>query len=188
MGYNRRYLKLSDNPPMVSPWAACLAELSGTWRVAHTRSRFEKALAWDLLNRRIGYFLPLIEKMTIASGRRRKTFVPLFTSYVFFCGSDEDRYAAMTTNRICQTIEVADQAKLVAELSAIERALAGKAVLDPYQFAAVGRRCRITAGPFEGIEGVVVDRKKLAHVVLEVSMLGQGAAMEIDPALLEPLE
>lgn len=181
-------LKLSDNPPIVSPWAARLAELSGTWRVAHTRSRFEKALAWDLLNRRIGYFLPLIGKITISGGRRRKVLVPLFTSYVFFCGTDDDRYTAMTTNRVCQTIEVADQAKLIAELSAIEQALAGKAMLDPYQFAAVGRRCRITAGPFQGIEGVVVSRKKLAQVVLEVSMLGQGASMEIDPALLEPLD
>jgi len=43
-------------------------------------------------------------------------------------------------------------------------------------------------GAFSGIEGVVIQRGKVAKVVLQVSMLGQGAAMEIDASLLESAE
>jgi transcription antitermination factor NusG len=107
---------------------------------------------------------------------------------VFFCGTDEDRYRAMTTNRLCQTIDVPDQGRLIRELLSIERALAGKVTLDPYPFAAVGQRCRIKAGPFEGTEGVVIQRDRLWRLVLQVSILGQGASMEVDADLLEPLE
>jgi hypothetical protein len=107
---------------------------------------------------------------------------------VFFCGTDADRYAAMATNRLSRAIEVHDQERLIEELTGIERALAGKAELDPYPFAAVGRRCRVTAGPFRGLEGVVVHRNRVARLVLEIDILGQGAVMEIDAALLEAVD
>jgi hypothetical protein len=83
---------------------------------------------------------------------------------------------------------VADQAALVAELGFIEQALAGKAVLDPYPFAVEGRRCRVTSGPMMGLEGTVVGRAKMTRLVLSISALGQGASLEIDCDLLEPLE
>ncbi|MGB2821565.1 MAG: transcription termination/antitermination NusG family protein [Phycisphaerae bacterium] len=178
-------LKLDENPPIVLPGIETLADLTGRWWVGHTKSRFEKAFAWDLLQRGIGYFLPLIERVRMSGGRKRHVMAPLFPGYVFFCGSRENRYEAMTTNRLCQTLTVHDQETLVRELVLIEKALAGKAELDPYPFAAIGQRCRITAGPFRGLEGVVVQRNCLARLVLEVSMLGQGAALEIDAGLLE---
>ena len=68
------------------------------------------------------------------------------------------------------------------------KALAGKAQLDPYPSLAVWRRCRIKAGAFHGLEGIVVRRDKLTRIVLQVSILGQGAAMEIDGDLLEVLD
>jgi len=180
-------LKDCENPPILFPDAETLAEWAGNWWVGHTKSRFEKAFAWDLLHGGIKYFLPMIEQVKISRGRKHRVLAPLFPSYVFFCGSDEDRYTAMTTNRLCQTINVTDQETLVGELSCLEKALAGQAVLDPYPFAAIGRHCRITAGPFQGMEGLVVERRQIARLVLQVSILGQGASMEIDAALLEPV-
>jgi len=181
-------LRIDENPPALLPDTETLADLTGRWWVAHTKSRFEKAFAWDLLQRGIGYFLPLIERVRMSGGRKRRVMAPLFPSYVFFCGDDEDRYTAMTTHRLCQTLEVRDQEELVRELVAIETALAGKAELDPYPFAVVGQRCRITAGPFMGLEGIVIQRNCIARLVLQVSMLGQGAALEVDADLLEPAE
>ncbi|MGB2819593.1 MAG: transcription termination/antitermination NusG family protein [Phycisphaerae bacterium] len=177
-----------ENPPVALPGTETLVDLAGRWWVGHTKSRFEKAFAWDLIHRGIGYFLPMVERVRISGGKKRRVMAPLFASYVFFCGSDEDRYEAMTTNRLCQTLDVLDQETLVHELVSIEKALAGKADLDPYPFAAVGQRCRIAAGPFMGLEGVVVQRNGMARLVLEVSMLGQGAALEIDASLLETVD
>jgi len=181
-------LKLSENPAILTPEVGSLNELVGTWWVAHTKARFEKAFARDMLSYGIGYFLPMREKITFSGGRKRRVMVPLFTSYVFFCGDEKDRYTALTTNRLCQTIEVVDQDGLKQELSRIEKALLSKAIIDNYPRLPVGGRCRIISGPMTGIEGVVVERKdSQARMVLEVTILGQGAVVEIDADLLEPM-
>jgi transcription antitermination factor NusG len=181
-------LKLTDNPPVLYPRAGSLAEWPGRWWVAHTKSRFEKAFAHELLARDIRFFLPMLPRVTISSGKKRRMLMPLFPSYVFFQGDHEQRYAALATDRLCQVIEVVDQASLVKDLTHLSRALAAHAPLDLHPHAAVGRRCRIIAGPFEGMEGVVIRRDRLARVVLEVRVLGQGAAMDIEADLLEPAE
>ena len=181
-------LKLSENPPILPPHAETPADLSGKWWVGHTKSRFEKVFAKELLGHGIGYFLPLIEKVRVSSGKKRRMMMPLFPGYVFFCGTDIDRHTAMTTNRLCQTIDVPDQEGLVDQLVTIGIGLSGKAQLDPYPFAAIGSRCRIMGGPFQGMEGIVIYRNSISRIVLEISILGQGAVMEIDTSLLEPVE
>ena len=180
-------LKTSQTPPMFATDSASLTEITGQWWIAHTRSRFEKTFAWDLRSRGIDYFLPLVQRVRVSGGRKRRVMAPLFPSYVFFCGGDNIRYEALSTNRLCQVIKVHQQEKFLTELLGIEKALVGRAELDPYPFAAVGRRCRIRAGVFRGIEGVVVHRKGITKLVLQISMLGQGAALEIEADLLEPV-
>ena len=181
-------LKLCENPPMTPPEVGSLTDLAGTWWVAHTKARFEKALAFDLLERGIGYFLPLSLRIKISGGRKRQVMLPVFSSYVFFCGDTDDRYAAISTGRLCQVIEVKDQAGMIRQLSAVERALRGSARLDPYPHPVIGQRCRVSSGPFEGLEGTVVSQSRLARLVLEVGILGQGASMEVDVDLLEPMD
>jgi hypothetical protein len=179
---------LKDNPSILTPSVQSLAALTGTWRVAYTKARFEKAFAWDLCSHGIGYFLPMREKVIFSGNRKRCVMMPLFTCYVFFCGSELDRITALTTNRLCQTIEVADQQALIAELVSIEKALLSKAVIDNYPGLPVGASCRIKSGPMMGIEGVVIDRYNTkARMVIEVTILGQGALIEIDSDLLEPV-
>jgi transcription antitermination factor NusG len=180
-------LKISENPAILTPDVESLTDLAGTWWAAYTKPRFEKALAWDLYSHGIGYFLPMREKIIFSGGRKRRVMTPLFTSYVFFCGTEQDRYIALTTNRVCQTIEVADQDGLIKELAGIEKALTTKAIIDNYPRLPLGNHCRVKSGPMMGIEGVVIARKDIkARMVLEVTILGQGAIVEIDADLLEP--
>ena len=181
-------LKLSDNPPPISPPAVAVGDLTGRWWIAHTKARTEKAFAWDLVAAGVGYYLPMTRRTTVSGGRKRHVLKPLFTSYVFVCGEEAARYKALTTGRLCAMLAVPDQPRLVDELSAVQRALAGSPELDLYPFAAVGRRCRVTAGPMMGTVGVVVQRTNRATLVLEVSILRQGAAMEVDLSLIEPVD
>jgi transcription antitermination factor NusG len=181
-------LKISANPPMLSPGFGSLSDMPGTWWVAHTKARCEKAFALDLLDREIGFFIPMLERVRLISGKKRRVLLPLFPSYVFFCGDREQRQRALLTDRLCATIEVRDQGQLVKELSSIERLLSAKAAVEPYPQLATGRRCRITDGPFAGMEGTVIQYTRPARFVLEVGLLGQGASIEIDADLLEPIE
>ncbi|MGB2865982.1 MAG: transcription termination/antitermination NusG family protein [Sedimentisphaerales bacterium] len=179
-------LKLYENPAILTPQVESLIELRGTWWLAYTRPRFEKAFAWDMFGHGIGYFLPMREKIIFSGERKRRIMSPLFTSYVFFCGTESDRYTALTTNRLCHTMEVVDQERLIKELARIEKALFNKLAIDSYPQLPVGSRCRVISGPMLGSEGVIIERVDAkARMILEVTVLGQGVLVEIDADLLE---
>jgi hypothetical protein len=181
-------LKLSENPPVLYPDGASVQTLPDRWWVAHTKARFEKQFAWDLARREIPYFLPMIQRTSFSGGRRRRGLMPLFPSYVFFCGDDSARLAALVTDRLCQVIEVADQETLKRELTSLHRAIVSGMTIDPYPFAVVGSRCRVSGGPLRGVEGTIVRRDGIERLLLEVHMLGRGALVEISPDLLERVD
>ena len=180
-------LALQENPPIMPEGATSPDQLVGDWWVAHTKSRFEKAFAWDLIEQKIGYFLPMSPRTSFSGGRKRKGMVPLFPSYVFFCGDAEASVQAMQTNRLCNVLRVPNQEVLLSELRQIHRLLTQGEVLEVYSMPAIGTRCRVKAGPLEGVVGVVVARARLARLVLQVSMLGQGTCLDIEADLLEPI-
>ena len=182
-------LKLKKKDPPMSPEGTpSVADLVGNWWVGHTKARTEKALAWDMISAGIGYFLPMVKRVTFTGGRKRHFMQPLFPGYIFFCGDERARYTAQSTRRLCQVIQVLDRAHLIDELSSVERAIKFGMALEFYPFAVVGKRCRVAKGPLQGIEGVVMRRDNATRFVLEVSVLGNGASLEIDADLLEPAD
>ena len=181
-------IRPTDNPPMQHPEGVAVGRFEGRWFVAHTKPRQEKALARDLLRSHGRYFLPMYEAMRRSRRRRWKAQLPLFAGYVFLCGSEEDRLGALKTNRIARVIEVEDQASLVEELSAIERLLLAGQSVDPCPSLAEGRSCRIRTGPLAGLEGRIERRKDRTRFVVNVTILGQGATVEIDADSVEPTD
>jgi len=181
-------LKEAHNPPISYPEGLAIAQFIGRWWVAHTRSRNEKALAHDLLARQISYFLPMSWNIRRHRHRAFKALLPVFSGYLFFCGTEADRLAVLKTNRVAGIIDVVDQPKLVAELSQIEQALRSGVPLLPHRYIKEGQWCRVTAGPLMGLEGIMIQAKNLARLVLQVDMLGQATYVEIDMRMIEPIE
>ena len=183
-------LRLSDNPPITFPDDLLTRARPAIRGGLGTRRRGARKHSHTIWSRdRSNFFLPMIPRVRISGGRKRHGLSPLFPSYVFFCADEAERAAALATDRLCQAIPVRNQGQLARELTSLDRLLKAGMRLELYPFATVGKRCRISAGPFEGMEGTVVQRKedRAARMVLEVSMLGQGAAMEIEADLLEPV-
>jgi len=180
-------LKVSENPPIIWPQVESIREFAGQWWVAHTRSRNEKALAHDLMSKNISYFLPMSWKVRRRSRRKIRSFLPLFSGYLFFCGEEDQRVGLLKTNRVANLIEVHDQEKLLDELVQIAHALRTGAPLVPYNYIKAGERCRVIAGPLIGLEGIVVTTRGATRLVLQVDMLGQAASVEIDIDMIEVL-
>jgi hypothetical protein len=90
-----------------------------------------------------------------SGGRMRHPLMLLFPSYVFFCGSEDDRYQAVSTNRLCQVIDIPDQSQLKTELDAVLRALKANLVPGSCPLPRDGNRCRIKSGPLTGAEGIL---------------------------------
>ena len=193
-------MSVSPTPPIappdgVLPRSTCpmglsvpLTELEGRWWVLHTRARNEKALAADLARLDVRHFVPLVACRRRYAGHVRQVLIPLFPGYVFLCGSPDDRLAALRTNRVAQTLEVADQDRFRLELRQIQRIVESDQPVDLYPRLREGCRCRVTGGSLAGLEGVVLRRKGLWRIFVGVTFLGQSAELEIDPMLLDVLE
>lgn len=186
-------LQLKDNPsPAYSASrdeeALGNDEWAQTWTVAYCKPRQEKALAHDLRQRGVSYFLPMVLRETSSGGRRRRNLYPLFTSYLFFAGGAEERLVAAKTNRISGLIEVkqSQQDEFRRELAAIEKALQAapdKVQLHPH--LTTGTPVKVASGPLKGVEGAVIRWENRRKLLLSVTALGTGVAVEIDPDLVD---
>ncbi len=181
-------MKVSENPPLIWPEVESIHDFTGQWWVVHTKSRNEKALAHDLIRRKISYFLPMSWKVRRKSRRTIRSLLPLFGGYLFFCGQENDRIELLRTDRVANLIEVKDQQRLVRELQQIEQALKAGVPVTPHKYIREGQKCRVVAGPLLGLEGVVATTRGATRLVLQVDMLGQAASVEIDVDMIEPVD
>ena len=47
-------------------------------------------------------------------------------------------------------------------------------------------RVRVTRGPLEGVDGILIRKKNLFRLILSVDMLAQSVAVEVDSSDVEP--
>ena len=181
-------LKESENPPLEWPKDTSIREFSGIWWVAHTRSRNEKALAWEMSRDQIHYFLPMTRKVTKKSGRTIRSLLPLFTGYIFFCASEEQRIEVLKTNRVANLIEVSDQAGLMENLAPIQTILQQGQPVQQHSYIEAGQKCRVLGGPLMGTEGIVEKVGDTMRLVLQVEMLGQATSVEIAADMIELID
>jgi len=167
-----------------------MTEWPGLWHVAHTRTRQEKKLAEELSRLGIYYYLPLRQSVTRSRATRRvsRSMLPLFPGYLFFKGSEAERYRALQTNRIAQVLDVPDQQQLVVELQQIQRLLTGSPELFVTSHLKSGNWVRIIAGPLQGMEGVIEYHAKGAKLYLNVTTLGQSVSVEVASDLVEKID
>ena len=96
----------------------------GTWWCLHTKPRQEKATARYLRSREITYYLPqVVHEDRTPQGRKTRSVLPLFTSYLFLRGTEGDRLEALRGNRLVNILEVTDQGLLIHDLRQIHRML-----------------------------------------------------------------
>jgi hypothetical protein len=111
--------------------------------------------------------------------------LPLFSSYLFLLAGDEGRTRALETNQIANCLPVPDQATLYRELSGVHRAMTAGLPIGPESFLVPGTPVAIIRGPLSGLVGKVVRRGKKLNLVVEVNLLRQGVAVEIESWMVE---
>lgn len=157
------------------------------WRVAHVKSRREKALAHYLAAAGIGYYLPLYHRRQVSVHRVRFSLLPLFPGYLFFRGDDFDRHKAFRSNQVARIIDVGDPGRLLKELNDIHKALTHEPRVYPYDFVVEGQQVRITKGPLKDVTGILVRKDHGYRLVLSVTSIFQSAAVTVDADMVEPV-
>lgn len=160
----------------------------GRWHLLRTKSRQEKALSQSLQCKGVMHYLPLVKQKRTRGKQKITIESPLFPGYLFLRGSIDDCYEADRTSRVVQILAVNDQEKLNWELRNLDLAITSEAQLDPYPYLVKGIRVVVRSGPLQGMEGIIESRTKNDRLILQVDVLGQATSLEIDAALLEPLE
>ncbi len=179
-------LSPKDNPKQLYP-EDLLSDVDAQWRVAHVKSRREKALAHYLAKENIGYYLPMFQKKQANNRRQRFSLVPVFPGYLFFRANESQRYRAVCSNHIARIIDVYDIRQFLDELSQIRQTLSAGVPVYPYDFLNEGQQVRVKSGPLKDLEGIVVRKTNACRLVLSVTSIMQSVAVEIDADQVEPI-
>jgi transcription antitermination factor NusG len=159
------------------------------WWCLHTKPRQEKAAARDLRTWKVPYYLPqVVREDRTPQGRKTRSVVPLFTSYLFLRGGQGERLLSLKSNRLVRVIEVTDQTRLNHDLQQIHQMLASGMAVVPEPMVPVGARIRILSGPLTGIEGRVIRRGKRDQFVAIVQFLGSGATVDLEDWQVEQID
>jgi transcription antitermination factor NusG len=132
---------------------------SRKWFVLQTKPRNEKKVFRQIEQKGIEVFLPLMEKVSIWSDRKKKISVPLFSGYVFVNASEQDRIRAITDTT--GTLKYLFYDKRPATVSNREIDLIKQSLTAPEKISieekkiSKGDLILITHGIFKGMKGFV---------------------------------
>jgi transcription antitermination factor NusG len=160
---------------------------SRRWLAAYTKSRQEKALARQLEAMNVPFYLPLVPHVSVIRGRRVKSLLPLFMSYVFVFADEDERILTLSTQRITQLHCAHDSALMTTDLKNIRVLIESGTPLTVESRLEPGWRVRVKSGALMGMEGTVVCRRGCERLLVAVEFLQQGVSVEISDFQVEPL-
>jgi transcription termination/antitermination protein NusG len=162
-------------------------EISPKWFALYTMPQTEQSVIRHLDARQIESFLPTYESVRVWKNRQRvKILRPLFPSYVFVRIGAQDRGSVLGSPGALRIIGNSQGPIPVAETE-IEflRSDFCRTRLEPYCELVIGRRVRITAGPMQGVQGTLVQKKSGLRFILTIELINQNAALEVRAEDLE---
>ena len=175
-----------DDPAIV---ASGDAKLRVAWYVVRTRSRHEKIVKNQLVERRVETFLPLVERWSRWKDRTKKIAFPLFPGYCFASFSLVERLRVLTAVGVAGLVGTKGEPEPVpdAEIGAIQRLAATTLQYDPHPFLNEGMDVEVVHGPLAGVRGKLLRKDRVTRLVLAVTLIHQAAVVEIHPADVVPV-
>jgi transcription termination/antitermination protein NusG len=184
---------LIEVPPIELAFPTTVESVEGdpAWYALYTRSRFEKKLLSDLVDRSIEVFLPMREVLSRWKDRKKKVWLPLFPGYLFVhqIDSPANRYRVLNLPGAVRFIGFNGQYVPIPQdqIDGVRKFLEAKLAVDPYPYMTVGRRVEVIAGPLKGIQGKLVQKKGRFRFVIQVDLIRQAVSVEIDASDVRPL-
>ena len=154
------------------------------WYALRTRSRHEKRVRDQLLQRNVDTFLPLCESWRQWKDRKKKIDLPLFPGYCFARFPLMDRLRVLTVLGVANLVSIDGRPEPIPEdeLAAIQRLVSTKLQYDPHPFLEEGMDVEVVRGPLAGVRGKLLRKDRVTRLVLAVTLVRQSALVEIHPA------
>ena len=163
--------------------------LQARWYAAQTCANHEKRVQEQLQLRTVESYLPVYASVRRWKDRSVRLALPLFPGYVFVRLALRDRLQVLQTPSVVRLVGFGGQPTPLAnqEIDALRQGLANDLRIEPHPFLKVGQRARVIAGPLQGLEGILVRKKKLSRFVISLDLIRRSVAVEIDVTELEPV-
>jgi transcription antitermination factor NusG len=157
------------------------------WYALYTRHQHEKVVDRILSSKGFETFLPVYRALRRWKDRNKQLLLPLFPSYLFVRSYLDRRVEIRSTPGVFGFVgtEGRPSSILSEEIESLRLAVESCFRVEPHPFLNCGDRVRITSGPLEGTEGVLIRKKNAYRLVLSIQILGRSAAVEIDDATVE---
>jgi transcription antitermination factor NusG len=163
--------------------------MSRNWLAAYTRSGHETSVGAQLRQKDLTFLLPLYQKFSRWSDRVKRIQTPLFPGYVFVNVDDHERIRVLQTPGVVNIVSVAGKpSKLSAQdIEVLRTCVVRPCDVQPHPYLKVGRRVRVRNGPFSGCEGILVEKKNSARVIVAVEHIMEAVAINIHLADIEAI-
>jgi transcription antitermination factor NusG len=159
------------------------------WFALRVRSRCEKLAAKDLTNRGYEVYPASAPQRRVWVDRIRTVEMPMFPGYIFARFNPSQGSKVLTAAGIVSIVGFGTRYCPVedAEIEALRIVSRSGVEVMPERQVHLGSRVRIRYGPLRGLEGVLMQVKKLHRLVVSVGLLNRSIAVEIDNLMIEPV-
>jgi len=159
-------------------------DITVSWYVLHTKSRFENVVHDGLIKRSIDVFLPKIKVKSKRRDRNLMIHVPLFPGYMFV-------RTQLTPDHHLEILKTGGVVRLIGNTEGplpvpSETVASLKIMVSTDNPVSTGHRLKkgdhvmVVGGPFSGIKGTFCRYKGLGRVVVNIEALGQYAGVDVD--------
>jgi transcription antitermination factor NusG len=158
------------------------------WYAAYTCANHEKRVAAEVEARDVEHFLPVYASVRRWKDRRVSLELPLFPGYVFVRLALRDQVRVLQIPSVVRLVGFNGQPAALPdeEMEILRSGLSQRLRAEPHPFLTVGRRVRITGGPFAGLEGILQRKKNSLRVVVSLSLIQRSVAVDVDVADVAP--
>ena len=171
------------------PLQTQMAMVEPRWYAAYTCANHERHVAAELGAREVEHFLPLYSSVRRWKDRRVNLDLPLFPGYIFVRLALRDRLRVVQIPSVVRLVGFNGLPTALpdTEMEILRTGLSRSLRAEPHPFLTVGRRVRVTGGPFAGLEGILRRKKTNLRVVVSLELIQRSVAVDVDAVDVRPM-
>lgn len=159
------------------------------WYAVRTRSRHEKMVSEQFVQRGIETFLPLVKRTHKWTDRIKEVELPLFSGYSFVrvALSSRDRLRVLQVHGVAGFVGINGAGTAIPEsqIQDIRTVLASKIPFEEHPFLRVGQRVRIRGGCLDGVEGILAGQNGDQSLMISLEPIQRSLAIRVQGYTVE---
>ncbi len=160
------------------------------WYALYTRSRHEKKVYDQLLEKDVETFLPLTRELRQWKDRRRWVEVPLFNGYVFINIDLRYKLTALQTHGAVRLVSFGGEPTMIPDwqIEQLMQVLSNTETVEPEDYLKIGDLVTITQGPLRGVQGYLREKRGEWRLSILVDGVYQSASFVVERGIVEKVE